>query len=107
MKEIRTSKKISQAALAEAVGKSQSTVASWENGSRKPLIDEIISLASIFDCSADYLLGCEEEKKETPPSPDGIEGVLLEKYRLLTPDQRKQAESYLDFLIASQDKQDT
>lgn len=57
--------------------------------------------------TVDETLGRDPGIKRGPASIGGVEGEILEKYRLLTPDQQKQAASYLDFLIASQEKKDT
>lgn len=48
---------ISQVALAAALNVSQSTVASWENGSRYPDVGTLCRMADFFQVSTDSLLG--------------------------------------------------
>ena len=57
IKELRHEKGISAPALAERLGKAESTVRTWETGRAKPDADTLMILAGIFDCSVDYLLG--------------------------------------------------
>jgi len=57
LKDLRKQKKLTQGDLAELMGMSQATVASWEKGTRKPDIDALLQLAGILGCSVDYLLG--------------------------------------------------
>ena len=49
VKELRTSKKLSQADLAKKMGKSQSTIGQIENGSVKPTISMLEQIAAATD----------------------------------------------------------
>lgn len=49
---------LSQAALAEKIGISQSALGNYERGTRAPDKDVIVALARFFDVSCDFLLGC-------------------------------------------------
>ena len=57
IKALRRETGISAPALAEKLGKAESTVRTWETGRAKPDADTLIVLAGVFDCSTDYLLG--------------------------------------------------
>ena len=59
IKELREEIKITQKQLANLVGKSTTAVASWEQGLSEPCINDLRLLCSIFEVSADYLLGLE------------------------------------------------
>lgn len=48
---------LSQAAVAEKLGKPQTSVSSWFRGVYDPGPDDIVALARLFGCTADYLLG--------------------------------------------------
>ncbi len=67
----------SQQAFADAFGVAQSTVGSWEAGSREPSRKMAIRLAQFFGVSLDSLVvgepSEEDEKKPTPVSEDGLE----------------------------------
>ena len=57
LKEVRESRGLSQAALAEKVYVTQQNIAAYEKGIRKPSIEILAALAQELQCSADYLLG--------------------------------------------------
>ena len=57
MRRLRKHLKISQTGLAEAMDVAQSTIASWENGSRKPDIETLTRLAKFLGVTNDELLG--------------------------------------------------
>ena len=57
LKELRESRGLSQADLAQAIHTNQSTVAMWENGTNRPRNATLEKLANFFGVSTDYLLG--------------------------------------------------
>ena len=57
IRELRCERKISQAALANAVGISQSVLCDYENGKAEPTAPVIIALAKYFCVTTDFLLG--------------------------------------------------
>lgn len=59
---------LTQKDVASAVGKGQTTIASWETGRSQPDAATIIFLAALFDVSSDYLLGISDVTK--PPDRD-------------------------------------
>ncbi len=59
IKELRTSRGLSQMQLAQATGISQSAIAKWELGKTEPTASAIVALAKFFDETADYILGRE------------------------------------------------
>ena len=60
IKEQRKEKGLTQKQLAALVNKSETGVASWEQGLSEPCVNDIRALCVIFDVSADYLLGLED-----------------------------------------------
>lgn len=60
LKELRKTKDMSQAALANVTGISQSAIAKWELGRTEPTASAIVTLAKFFGESTDYLLGMED-----------------------------------------------
>lgn len=57
IRKLRTAKKMTLAVLAERLGVTTSTVAAYENGSRNPSFDVLITIARIFNVTVDNLLG--------------------------------------------------
>lgn len=58
---IRKSRGYTQKDIYTALGVSPNCYASWEQGRTQPDIESIRKLCSIFEVSADYLLGLEDE----------------------------------------------
>lgn len=61
IKRLRKRSGLNQYELGELVDMSQASVASWENGSRKPSPDMIVKLAKVFGVSTDELLEANDE----------------------------------------------
>lgn len=61
LKELRTSRHLSQEDLAKLAGLRQSNISAWELGRSLPLPDGLCALANALECSVDYLLGRERE----------------------------------------------
>ena len=53
----RGKKKVSQEAVAKAIGISWRAYNRYESGERSPKIESLVALADYFGVSADYLLG--------------------------------------------------
>ena len=60
---------LSQDALAERIGVSRQAVSKWELGTAQPDLDNIVSLAKVFDVTTDWLLTKNEPEpvSEEPP----------------------------------------
>lgn len=61
IKQLREERGISQRALAIAIKANPKTVNFWERGASEPTAGFIIALANFFECSADYILGREDD----------------------------------------------
>ena len=59
----RSSMKLSQKEVANAVGVNPSVILNYENGERTPSVEVLMSLASLYHCSVDYLLGIEKSSR--------------------------------------------
>lgn len=57
LKELRKEKGLTQKQLAALLNKSETGLASWEQGLSEPNINDLRTLCKIFEVSADYLLG--------------------------------------------------
>ena len=87
LKNLRADKRFSQKELADRLGVSQQTVASWETGRTEPSNGFLNDIANFFGVSTDYLLG--NEQPAPPPLADD-ESRLLKYFRAL-PEAGKQA----------------
>ncbi|AEG16026.1 MAG: hypothetical protein PWP72_2102 [Thermoanaerobacter sp.] len=63
LRELRTSRKISQTALSNAIGVSQRAISYYEAGKDIPTLDVLIRLADFFDVSLDYLVGRSDDPR--------------------------------------------
>lgn len=61
IKELRKESGITQKQLAKLIKKSETGVASWEQGLSEPCVNDLRTLCEIFDVTADYLLGLEND----------------------------------------------
>ena len=57
IKELRKEKGLTQKQLAVLMNKSETGLASWEQGLSEPNVNDLRLLCQIFEVSADYLLG--------------------------------------------------
>lgn len=60
--ELMEEKDMSQVALAKLIGTSNVTISRYINGERKPRIEIVSKIASVFNTSIDYLLGFSDNK---------------------------------------------
>ena len=81
-------------------GAGKSLISDITSRGRIPSVERIQLLAQYLGCTVSDLLG--EKATSSPPSENG---KLLQKISALAPERRKQAEEYLDFLIAQQENQ--
>ena len=59
LKQLRTSKKMSQKELAERINIAKSVISFYESGDRMPSYEVLIKISRIFNVTTDYLLGIE------------------------------------------------
>ncbi len=62
LKQLRTEKGLTQAQTAQHISVTRSTLSAYENGTRCPSYDVLVSLAYLFGVSTDYLL-CKETRR--------------------------------------------
>lgn len=78
IKRLRKENGLNQTQLAERIGVDKSAISFWENGINEPKANYITKLALLFNISADYLLGIEDEF-----------GNKIEKQKTLEPEKIK------------------
>ena len=66
IKELRLSKDMTMEELGNKLGKTKSTISTWEKGARSPKMGELEDIASFFNVSINYLLGLSDtDNKKT------------------------------------------
>ena len=98
LKEIRKSRKLTQAQVAEVVSCSVATYSRYESGSRQPSVDTLVMLADFFGVSTDYLCG------RVPPDSSALSSSeidMINAYRAV-PDLVK--EDVVEFLTLRKSK---
>ena len=93
LKELRKSRKITQAAVAEGVNCSAAAYSRYENGTRQPSLDMVLKLADFFGVSLDYLFG------RTPPDSSSLSSYevdMLTKFREAAGSVQEDVVDFLD-----------
>lgn len=57
LKELRKTNNLSQLELGKLLHMSKMAISHWEKGNSEPSIEQLKSMATIFDVSVDYLIG--------------------------------------------------
>jgi transcriptional regulator with XRE-family HTH domain len=88
---------IKQKELSAETGITEGNISDWKKGRSHPTSEAIIKIAKYFDVSTDYLFGLTDN-----PAPLGNAVTREEKLQrniaLMSPEQRKRAEEYIEFL---------
>lgn len=102
IKQLRVEKNLSQRALAAKINSSQKAIDLWEKGITEPKASVLIALANVFECTADYLLGREDDlgnvnvMRELSDS----ERSILQLHSKLNIKSREEAENFMRYLIS-------
>ena len=87
LKNLRTSKKLSQQKLADILHVSQQSIYKYENGITSPDLETLTNMANFFVTSIDYLIGntnvLRKIEEVTPHDLNHDESILIENYRQL------------------------
>ena len=97
IKQLREEKGISQRMLAKITGVSPKAVNFWESGKVEPSAKFVCALADAFECSADYILGREDDFGNVNVMRELTEDekLWLGLYSKLSNSQRKEAENFV------------
>ncbi|SDR19472.1 Transcriptional regulator, contains XRE-family HTH domain [Rhizobiales bacterium GAS191] len=94
LRRARESRGWSQPELAERAGTHESSIAHYENGSRKPSSGALGRLADCLDVTADYLLG----RSNGPELPEMRDPLFLQLAKIPAED-RQLGEAFLKILV--------
>ena len=104
IKSFRNAHNLTQKALAEKLSITVSSLSHWECGYQEPSFDLLTKLADFFECSADYLLGREDDfgnitVQSTQTQLLSNEQALLDNFRKLPEDLQYRASAYMENLV--------
>ena len=102
IKQLRKEKNLSQRALANLIGASNKAVNFWETGKVEPSAKFICALADVFECTADYLLGREDDFGNVNVMREltDDEKLLLSVFSKLSKKQREEALNFIDYVYS-------
>lgn len=83
IKHLRKENNMTQKEMSDYLNVSIPTVQSWEKGTKNPSMSAIVSIATLFDVTTDYLLGVISGKEIIIQPMSQSEQKLLNDYRLL------------------------
>lgn len=104
IKELRANIGLSQAELAEKLGKNQTAIGKYERGDLEPNIETLKALSSIFGVSVGYIIGAEDDFGNVEVSGEILsqeEKDLVKCYRALDFDARNVIRIQLKALVES------
>lgn len=77
---LRAENRYTQKQLAEKLNLSPSIVSGYETGDRTPSLENLLSMAKLYNCSTDYLLGMNTEE---PSIAIDTEGLTIQQITVL------------------------
>lgn len=94
LKSLRKNKKLTQAEAAELFDVSRTCYSSWELGQSCPPLDDLFTLCTFFDVSADFLIGRSDNLHAHKSIPVSIPNTFTARdpFDDLTPEQRSAIE---------------
>lgn len=86
LKQLRIQNNMTQEELGKLLNKDYSTIGKWENGTRSPIMEDVIKISQIFNISLEKLIGdkfiynnLSEVKKESLNDLSILDNVLYSK----------------------------
>ena len=104
IKILREELNMTQQELADKLDGAKSTVAMYENGSRKPSMEVLLKLSEIFNCSIDYLLCKTDTRNPEKINIDEAEVSFLTGVKGLNETNKMIIKNTLEAVLAKQEK---
>ena len=99
IKECRKAAGMSQKYVSMTLGLAGPSISNWESGKTKPTNENLVTLASLFGVTVDYLLGIDSTKpQEKAPTPDDARAEAKMLLEGMDDEQYQAALQYLKFL---------
>lgn len=89
LKKLRSTFGLSQREVASCLKMSPSIISSYETGERTPSVEVLISLATLYQCSTDYLLGRDIRTPKTTLDLDGLSDKQIQVLYEITKELRQ------------------
>lgn len=83
LRDMRLKSGLSQKEIAEQIGVSPSVVSAYELGERTPSVEVLMSLAALYNCSSDYLLGLKKLAPQRTLDVSGLQEDQIHALQLL------------------------
>lgn len=100
IKSLREELHMTQQDLANKLDGAKSSIAMYENETRKPSMEVLIKLSEIFNCSIDYLLCKTDIKNPENLDTDKINiGLSKKDYNPPTKEQQEKIEEFAKFVL--------
>lgn len=107
IKKLREDFGYTQQELADKINGAKSTIAMYENETRKPSLEILVKLSEIFNCSIDYIL-CKSNFKNTEEQEDPLGlakiGFNMKDYNPPTETQKEQIKGLLEVIMKDNKK---
>ena len=91
LRKLRSTFGLSQRDVARQLKLSPSIISSYETGERTPSTEVLIALATLYQCSIDYLLGMDNKPPKTMIDLDGLSEKQIQIIVDLTKDFRQRS----------------
>ena len=105
IKQLREENNWTQLDLSKKMDCAMSSIAMYENESRKPSMEVLLKLSEIFDCSIDYILGKSNIRNPENTDLDKLQiGLSTNDYANISEEQLKQIEDFAKFVLKDNKK---
>lgn len=104
IKSLREEFGFTQQDLANKLNGAKSTIAMYENETRKPSLEILVKLSEIFDCSIDYILCKTDIRKAGQVNIDEVDIAFASGIKGLNKTNKAIIKSTIEALLAKQEK---
>lgn len=96
---LRKQQSLSQREVADAIGLPQSNLSRIENGKQRLNLTVLARILATYQTSIQEFFAREDEARRSGESLSARERQLMESYRRLTPEDRREVEGYVDYRL--------
>lgn len=100
LKHIRQEKGLTQEQLGKLMNKDYSTIGKWENGTRSPIMEDVLKLSDILNVDIKDLI--DKDYNENPNKTFDELDILFQKHKDILTDEDKE---YMRFIIEKRKKE--